>query len=434
VSTMAAIQMTAALLTMLCTIVLVAGLPAWFGERLGVDIATGQWVVACLGVALSVEMGFDAFRGVITGSHRWDIHNGLNAASHIVTTVTMVTALILTGDLRSLAIVYMLGTFVTEAVRMTVAYRVCPPLHLRPSLVSRADAHDLLAFGGKSMIDAISRLVLFQTNSLVVAAYLGPSALAVYARPNALVRHAETLTNKFAFVLTPAASSLESSGRMDDLKKLVLGSTRAGAAIALPMIVGFAVMGDVIMRVWMGPSYAGNSILLILALGYLLPLITRPAMQVLVGLNLHGWVGITGLVMAATGAALGWLAVGKLDLGLSGAAIAVGLPLAFGKGVFPAVYVCRKVGISAGSALRAVAPPFLCAAPFGAALLAGRYLFGPSPVAALLGGAALGGLVLAPLYWRFILPERLRQKVVRRIPGAARFARTRLVATAADSQ
>lgn len=415
VSTVTAIQITAGLLTSLCTLGLVGMLPVWFGDRLGVDVRTAQWVVGLLGTALAIEMAFDGFRGVVTGCHRWDIHNGLSAASHVVTTASMLIVLVITGDLRSLPAVYLLGMIGSETLRMLSAYHVCPELRIRPSLVSWTEAKELLAFGGKSMVDALSRLVLFQTNSLLVATYLGPAALAVYARPSALVRHAETLTNKFAFVLTPAASSLDSSGRVDDLRALVLDSTRAGAAIALPMLVGLAVMGDIIMQVWMGPSYSANNVLWFLSIGYLLPLITRPSLQVLVGMNRHGWIGLSGLAMAFAGAALGWLAIGPLGMGLSGAALAVGIPLTLGRGLFTAVYVCRNVGISPGRALGAIAAPVLCAIPFSAALWLGRTLFGPSAGRALLGAVLFGSLAIAPLYWHFIFPEQLRRKVRRRV-------------------
>ena len=414
ISTMTAIQIVAGLVVATTTTVLVYILPVWFGDRLGTDMQAARWVVGFLGASLAIEMGFDGYRGVITGCHRWDVHNALGSGAHLATTAGMIVALMVTGDLRSLAAVYLLGMIASESLRAVLAHKVCPELHMSVRLVSLVEARQLLTFGGKTVIDALSRLLLFQANNLMVATHLGAAALAVFARPGALVRHGETLINKFAFVLTPAASSLKSSGQRNELRRLFLDSTRFAAYIVVPMSLTLALLGDLIMRLWMGPKYDSGPVLLILVIGYFLPMTQRPALQVLMGMNLHGWVGVSSLLMALMGLSLSYTAVVVLGWGMTGAALAVTVPLMLGKGLFTATYACHKLGVPAGEYVRkSFLGPLSCGIPFAAALLLGRWAFQGSTAQTFVGALATGGLVLVPLYWRTALPAGIKHRISR---------------------
>jgi O-antigen/teichoic acid export membrane protein len=420
ISTVTTVQAAAALLIAIVTCALVWTMPATFGSRLGDELDAARWVVGLLGAALAFQMAFDGFRGVLAGCHRWDLHNGLTAGFHALTVLGMLAVLLAGKGLRSVALVSAVGMMTSEVVRAIVAYRVCPEMRIRLSYASWAHARELIAFGGKTLADSLSRLLLFQANNLVVASTLGPAALAVYARPAALVRHGEALINKFAFVLTPAASSLQSSGQDRDLRELLLQSSRFAAYLTVPMVLTLVVMGDLILLLWMGPQYEPGPVLALLAIGYFLPLTQRPAMQVLMGLNLHGWVAMTSLAMSSVGLALSYVLVNRLNLGLTGAAIAVAIPLTLSRGVFTAVHACRHLQISLGEyARRTSLGPAACGVPFTLALILGRSL-GRGPVADLLIGLAFGGAVLIPLYWRFGIPSSLRATIVRRLPRRLR--------------
>ena len=415
---MSVIQAFAGLLIASLTAALLWILPVMFGERLGAELETARWIVGLLGAGLAVQMLFNGYHGVITGCHRWDLHNALSSGFHAVTVAGMLGVLMAGFGLRTVAAVYVAGMIALGFARALVAHRVCPELQVRIGNSSWAHAKTLMTFGGKTLADALSRLLLFQSNNLIVASVLGPAALAVYARPNALMRHAETLVNKFAFVLTPAASSLESAGKQEQLRELVIQSTRYATYLTLPMVVTFVLMGDLILRVWMGPLYEPGPVLVLLALGYFTSLTQRPAMQVLMGMNLHGWVGITSLMMSVAGVALGVFFVGWLGWGLTGAALAVGIPLTAGKGLFTAWYACHQLDIPVAVYLRrGFLGPLATAVPFAAALIVGRTVFSATPAQALVGGLALGAVVIAPLYWHFGIPANLRRKIARRFPG-----------------
>jgi O-antigen/teichoic acid export membrane protein len=410
------IQMVATLIALVTAGLIMWLLPVLFGDRIGVQADTARWMIGFLGASVAMRLLFDVFGGVLSGCHRWDIHNGVTAGAYAVITTGMVIALVSGGGLRALSAVYFAGTLAGELVRMRLAYRTCPEMRLSPSLATWAEIKTLIVFGGKTVVDNLSRLVLAQANSILVVSYLGPGALAVYARPGALVRHADTLTNKFGMVLTPAASSLQSGERFDELKGLLIQSTRFASFLAMPITVFLAVMGDPILQVWMGPAYREGRLMAVMAIGTALPLTQRPASHVLIGLNAHGRIGWASFVVAWVGVAAAIVALGPLNAGLVGAALALVVPYTLGNGVFVIVYTCRKIGISITEfCRRSFTAPILCAIPLTAALMLVRRLFANAPLIALVVGVAVSALLLAPMFWLLVLPERLREKITRRL-------------------
>jgi O-antigen/teichoic acid export membrane protein len=282
-------------------------LPILFSNRLGAETGTAAYVVGFLGASLAVQMAFDAFRGVITGCHRWDLHNLINSASHVLTVMGMLTVLSLGSGLIGISMFYFFGTVMTEIVRLRVAKSVCPELKIKFALATRTQALEMITFGGKTFLIDISPMLLLQTSNVLIAAHLGPATLALFARPSSLVRNAQTFLNKFAFVLTPTAGSLQGHGRHDEIRRLFLQSTQFSVAITLPMVIILTVFGDEILRIWMGPRYEQGIILFILAIGYFLPISQQSAYTMMAGLNRHGRMGLVifGIALCGIGLSAG---------------------------------------------------------------------------------------------------------------------------------
>jgi O-antigen/teichoic acid export membrane protein len=414
VSSAMAIQLVAAAVALVVTAVAVVLLPSALGPRFGPQLADAQWVLAVLGVDVAVIMAFDVYRGVLTGCHRWDVYNGVEAATYSATIAAMIIALLFGADIRVLAVLHLLGDVVRQWARAVATHKVCPELRIRLSDARWSEAREMLGFGGKAAVQVLSRFVLLQGNSLVVAAVLGPTLLAVYARPGALVRHVETLINKLAFVLVPTASSLQAAGDERRVRELLVSSARYAAGLTLPIMLLLAILGDHILELWMGPHYRQGAVLAVLALGHVLPLTQQPAISILRGLNVQGPIVVTSLVSSAVGLVLGAVLVGMLEWQLMGAAVAIAVPLSLGNGVAVAVMASRRAGMTLVAYGRvAFVEPLACCIPFAGALLLIRAHVQGRPVAALGLAAVAGVVLLLPIYWRFLMPPTLRSRVLR---------------------
>jgi O-antigen/teichoic acid export membrane protein len=385
--------------------------PALFSERLGDHVGEARWVVLLLGASISVQLLLGPFDGVLQGCHRWDIRAFITAGSHALTVCAMIIALLLHGGLTSMAAVTLCGALLTEVLRVSAAHAVCKGLAVRPHKAKWGVLVEMLAFGGKTLLWPVSRLILYQTNSVLIAGFLGPAALAFYSRPRSLAVQTETFVNRFSFVLAPAASALHAQDCGKDIRRLLLRSLELAMYISLPLVLLLTIMGDLIVRLWMGSRYEPGLLIVILAVGHLTDMVTQPAVSILTGMNRHGRVGLVNLASAASSAILGFLALRVLDWGLLGAALALTLPLTVASGVWLPLHFCRVLGVPLRRLLGVCLAPVLWSMPMASCLLAARVLLGHSPLLALVLGTGTGGAVIAVAYWRHVVPRRLRDRV-----------------------
>jgi O-antigen/teichoic acid export membrane protein len=404
VSTIVVVQVVIAALVLVAALGLAWLVPQLLGNRLGEYQLTAAWIIACLGGALAVEMAFDAWRGVLSGCHRWDYYNGISAGGHTASCLIMLATLASGGGLREMAIVYLITTLGTEILRYFVARRVCPELVIRASFFNRQDSLKVIRFGLKTIMLALPSIVTTQTVNLFVMAYLGPAALAVIARPLALMRHIGTLTGKYAYVLTPTAGSLQSQQKQAELREFALQSARAGWLISLPPIVLMFVTGDLILDVWMGADYASWTVCAVLSAGYLLPISQGPLLRVLVGLDAHGSIAKVGTASAGVLLAAGIATVTLVGWSLTNAALLIALPIGAGMGVTVLVAGFRYLDLSVSEYFRhALAPALRLLLTIAAVLTTWRILSPYASAVTVFVGIALTAVTTLTLQRRDIV-------------------------------
>jgi O-antigen/teichoic acid export membrane protein/pimeloyl-ACP methyl ester carboxylesterase len=419
VSSVMVVQLCASGLVLLLTAATVALLPSFFGDRLGAAVDDARWVIGLLGITFAFQMAVHVYRGVLTGCHRWDLHYLIDSASYGLSAIGMTAALLFGGGLRSVAAIVLSGHALGETARVIAAYRVCPELEIRRRYATLGEAWRMLIFGGKLSIGAVAEIILVQTNSVLVLRYLGVGALALYARPQALLRHITILAKKLSLALVPTAGSLQSSGQNDALRELLENGTRHTTLLLTPALLLLAILGDAILQMWMGPGYRQGQVLAVLALGSVLPLTQAPAAYVLIGMNRHGVLAATSVITACVGLAVTRVAIGTLGWGLLGAAASLAVAGTV-QGCVVCVVACRALRVPLGRYLwRGYAKPIAAMVPFAAVLFGFRNL-SASPMVQACGGAAVGALVLAPLYWHWLIPLGFRQRIVNSIIGIGR--------------
>ena len=380
---------------------------------MGAETESARYVVAFLGASVAVQMFFDVFRGVITGCHRWDLHNAVTSGYYLLSVVAMIGGLIAGQGLRGLAVVYFIGVVLTEITRFLLALRICPELTIGFRYVQLKKTRQMIVFGLKGVMGGIPYLIVLQGTSLLIAGNLGPEALAVFSRPLALIRNVEMFILKFAAVLTPTTGSLQSSGRLDDIAEMLITSTRTAAYLAIPILVFFAFSGDAILTVWMGSHYQPGMVLPILSVGLFLPLLRQSVMSILMGMDRHGMIGFISLVLTSVSFALSALMVESTGWTLDAASLVVGISLTLGMGLTVMIFGCLKLKVSLtyfwGQVIKG---PVLCSVPFALSLMVCRKMFAGKPALEVVAGIFCAIGLLGPLYWRYVIPEMARKKTV----------------------
>lgn len=395
-------------------------------------IFEARCVVAILGVNAAAALPLGLFRGILSGLERWDLKNLTRSGPHLVAVAIIVLLLLAGHGLVALAWAMLASDVAGHLWSYRFVKRLCPELKISPRLITRHDLREVLSFGGRTYLQGIARGTLYQVNGLIVAAWMGPAALAVYARQRNLVIFAQRLTNQYGNVFTPASAALAARGDQVKLRELALKSARYGMCLALPMVVVLAIAGGPLVRLWMGHAYEAPLVLAVLAIGHLLSFAHRGSYRILVGIGRHGWAGMAEFCSAvlATGAA--YLLVGPLHGGLLGASVAVAVAVTVGGGLMPAVLLCRALQIRLASFLwKTTWAPLLGVLPLAAALIVGQVLFADQPMISLAVGLGVGGASLAAVYWRWILPPSFKKRLLKRFRRAGR-AEARSIGGAAD--
>lgn len=407
VSTVMCLQIGVAIAVLIMSAIFAWLIPDFFQARLGDQAQTARWVVFLLGSSISVAMLFDTSRGVITGCHRWDLHNLINSGSQACELLGMLVVFWFGGGLIALSAVLLGVEILSNLIRLVVSRRLCPELLVKFAFFRKKTAKEMYRFGMKSFVNSIPQLILVQTTNMLIVGSLGPASLAVFARSMALVRHVETFINKFAYILAPAVGSLQGLQNDKELRRFFLTTTRYGVAFAIPLLLALIFYGDLILRIWMGARYSGSRVLAILALGYFLPTSQNSVREILTGLNRHGKVGLFGCVVSMVLFALGALLVDSLGWTLERAALLLSVSVAIGIGIAPGIYACKSLGIPYYQYLRnSFLSPVCCNLAFIACLLGMRKTLGDdNPITVLVVGGGISGFFLALLYLRFIFPK-----------------------------
>jgi O-antigen/teichoic acid export membrane protein len=399
------------------TLILAAWIPALMEGRWASLIGEVRLLVLVLGGCVALEAPSAVFRGVIGGHHRYGIASGIDAAVNTLRLVFLTVVLLLGGGLSALAWSTLMCAVLTILARGVMAHRVCPELRVSLRAVRWRRILEAVRFGSKTMLIAVSRVLLYQTTNVLVMAFLGPGALAVYARPAALLNHATSFTTEFARAFGPAAASLQAGQDAKALAELHLSAARYTLSLALPIIAVLTIMGGPLLRLWMGEAYELPAVIICLALGNLGLLAQQSTVQMLVGLGRHGFVAVANLVTSLTSCALVFLAL-SAGWGLTGVAVATAIPLTMLYGVLVPDYVRRLTRITwRFYALHVFPRPLAAVLPFAMCLVTARALREPQSLFELAMELAIAGVVLAVSLWCVVVPDtariNLRSRVLR---------------------
>lgn len=420
VSSVALIQAFMAIAAILITVTIVIVLPKFYSGALHGELETAQKAIGILGMVIAVQLFFDSCRGVITGHHRWDIHNGLHAGGSISALILMTVSLVAGFDIVGLAIGYSIAMIGTELVRVYVASRVAPDVKFSYRHATKENSKQALTFGIKNIFIHLPPVILTQSVSLVLVRELGPALLAVYSRPLALVRHILTFMNKYTHMLMPTAGAMEKN-QLDELKEFYVATTKYSLSFTLPALATLFIYGDLVLYVWMGEGYANATLMAILALGYLLPISQDVSMRMVIGTNNHGMIAIINFVVVVALFGILYLFFSRSGWDLESFALLLTVPLTVVYGILMPLYACKKLKVSVMTYIsKGLVLPTLAATPFIGLLAVSRFSFGNQMYLGAAVLAVLSVVVLAIVYFRMLLETEQKNRLLNKLPASLR--------------
>ena len=312
---------------------------------------TGQIVLLCISAYVTLGFPFSVFGGIVNGFQRQYL-NGLVA---FITAITVAVVNV---------IVLRLGYGLPELVAATTgvrilsyfayalnAYRVFPALRIRPQYFQRDRLRELTGFSIFILIIDLANKLNYSTDAIVVGAFLGTAAVAIWAVAQRLIEIVQRITDQLNAVLFPVVVDSSTVQRLDRLQKILIQGTRLSLAMVVPLATVLGLLARPLVLVWVGPEFAGSvNVIYILSIVVDLRVGNATSAVLLKGADLHKFLAFANLSMALGNLILSVLLVRVY--GLIGVAIGTLIPMLVMAMfvVFPKA--CGRVGLSVWTVAR----------------------------------------------------------------------------------
>lgn len=359
------------------------------------EVRTAQIVLAILGARIALGYPMTVFGAVV------------NARQGFVRNNTIAIALVLLNAIATYVVLESGGGLValvgwTTALNATgylayawSAWTALPDLQIRLRHFSRADWRDVTAYSTYVFIIGLGSQISFNLDNLVVGAYLGTAAVAVYGIAVRLSEYQRRACDQFSSMLFPVIVRLDAQKNHAALRTALVDGARVSMLLAAGVttcLIGFA---RPLLVHWMGEGFDGS-----VAPFYVLAM---------VGVLMVGHASQASVLMA-TGAhrvvACVWIAEGVANLALSlalvrpfgsvGVAIGTLVPMTVGHVCIFTPAACRRVGLPIRKFLMmAVVPAAISIIPTAAVCVALRLLAPPVTTRGVVGEAAAAALTFA---------------------------------------
>jgi len=349
----------------------------------------GEAIVACALMALQVAAGFVGLlpEGIMFAHHDFVLRNAVRVAAVILRLVLTLGLLMLHATLVMLAAVQLLVLAFDFTVSIALIRRRYPDVRLTLADFEWRMVRKIFSFSMYVLLLSAGARLSFETDALVIGAFIGVGAIPYYAVANSLVVYLMEFTIAIAAVVAPMATRLNTEGRRAELAEVFLKWSKVSLSLSLMAGLFLCVLGPRFIAWWIGPSFEEPSgivleILMISSLAFL-P-VRGVALPVLMGLGKPRTPTIAFAFAGALNLVLSILLA--RPMGLAGVALGTAIPnLLFAAVVL--VVACRELQIPVATYVRYVVP---------------RAALGALPPLALLvwfkvgaGVQNLGGLVIA---------------------------------------
>jgi len=359
--------------------------------------AVGKWILLIVVVYVAMNFPFSVYGGVSSGFQRYDINNWVAIVCNSLVAITNIAVVLMGFGLVTLVAATTIVRVAMLIVYRHNAYRVFPKLEIRPGLFRASRLREVTGFSVYSSIIDWANKLNYELDEVVIGVFLGATPIAVWAVADRIISGIQRLTNQANAVLFPVVVDCDARQHTGRLQRLLVEGTRVSLGSVVPMAVLLIVLGDQIVRLWVGPAMTTvTPVLQILAVAVALRVGNSTSTTLLKGAGRVRYVAMVNIVAGICNLVLSAILI--QPLGLPGVAIGTLVPIAAASifVLFPAA--CRRAQLPLAEAFRrAVWPPVWPAIVSGVTLEVLRRGSGTS-VALLVGDAALATVLYVVLF------------------------------------
>jgi O-antigen/teichoic acid export membrane protein len=305
------------------------------------------FVLPVLAIGLWLAFIGAIYRNILTAYDRFDLINGIGLIGLIIRAALVVVLLRAdTGILGLVAAVTISGAALCLMARVA-AMRVHAAIAVRWQYVNAVRLREMWRFGFVAFATRGSSEIVYQSDQIILMAFLGPHAVAVYGVANMLILYAQRVVEQLGTVLNPALMKSGSLGDLPNLRKAYLLYPRAAFYVAIPLFIGYTVFGNDFIRLWVGPEFGdAKYILIILSIAELASLLSGLGGSLLFGLGRLRFNFYCSAGEAVLNVFVTIILVGQTNLGVIGAAFGTMISAMIFRGVAHPLYTTRAIGLT----------------------------------------------------------------------------------------
>jgi len=372
-------------------------------------------VVLLGGGAIASSFVGGVFGGIVAGLHRFDLDGAVEIAITLLRAAAVVVALQAGYGLVALGVIQLALSLLRGGLAFVLARRLYPELSLGGVGPTAHATRQLLSYSLFSSLIQLSGMIIYYTDSIVIAAFLPISVVTYYAIAASLADYARQVVAAIARVITPRTSAALATGGIDAVRAVVLSVGPVATLVTVPMALTFLLRGERFLDLWMGSAYAplASRVLFVLAFPVWMAGGRLVAAATGMGINRHRGLAIAIALEAIANLALSLILI--KPLGLVGVALGMAIPTTIVNLAFMPRYLERHLRIpSLQFVTRVWVLPSVACAAFGVATYAVERWIGADSllvfffqVAALLPLVFLGAVLL-------VFPPAERQELAAR--------------------
>jgi O-antigen/teichoic acid export membrane protein len=324
-----------------------------------------QWSILLIGLNTAVTLPFGVVGAIISALNRYDLQNYVGLVQTAVRVVGVVLVLRTGHGIVAIALCELVATLVAKLLQVLIARRLYPELRIQLKKPKREILKKIWSYSAYTFLITIAVQLIYQTDNLVVGAFVSTAAVTFYAIANQLCRYSSQVINSMSGTFMPAASTYEAAGDTEGLLRLYKNGTRALIMISLPMVVTLIVRGSSFIGLWMGPQYSHKSgiVLIILTVALFFSFANQTAGAIALGVEKH-----KAMACWAVGEGVANLGLSILLVhwyGIYGVAIGTLIPSLIAQLGFWPYYTSKLLGLSPFEVVWNVwGPPIAAAIPF----------------------------------------------------------------------
>ena len=369
---------------------------------------TGRLLLLVVGIGTAVTTPLAFFSNVIEGFQRFAVNGWIQMVNALVRAGLLVFFLSRGYGILAVAGITVMMNFLSAFTVMVLAFRLAPQVSIRPSYAGWDTFRELRSFGVIGFLIAVAQPIRFQMDSLVIAKMLTIESVTMFSNGARLSIYSIDILQMMVQIFTPMASAAQATGEHDRQRRLFIMSNRYSGFVALPLGAIFLIMGQTILRAWVGEKYVeiGYAVLAILTVPMTIHLMQAGSPKMLLGMARHKTLAIVLLIEALANLILSIALVPHY--GLLGVAWGTAIPLLASNLFFLPLHVCSLLKVRIWDFLvEAYSYPLVAVIPFALALRAADQWIQAKHFSGVVATLALGGVVyVAELALYYLLVER----------------------------